>query len=146
MSIVYESMYLGFINPVASERQYPYPMYVCGNTHKNGADWPNNQNGSFVFPQNRAGFLRRADGTWRVFNASKPNPSVSSDGTVFPYNAHNERLIPNYKESDAINQDNFLLLLFLLYFHIFFENLFYFLHLQKLFHHIFYKSFYLQLI
>lgn len=110
MSIVYESMYLGFINPIASERQYPYPMYVCGNTHASGANWPNNQNGSFVFPQNRTGFLRRADGTWRIFNASKPNPSPSSDGTVFPYNAHNQRLIPNYKESDAINQDNFLLI------------------------------------
>lgn len=110
MSIVYESMYLGFINPVASERQYPYPMYICGNTHKNGAGWPNNQNGSFVFPQNRTGFLRRADGTWRIFNASRPNPSPATDGTVFPYNAHNQRLIPNYKENNAINQDNFLLI------------------------------------
>lgn len=110
MSIVYESMYLGFLNPIASERQYPYPMYVCGNTHVNGADWPNNQNGSFVFPENGAGWLRRADGTWRKFVASKPDPSASSDGTIFPYNSHNKKLIPNYKEVDAVNQDNFLLI------------------------------------
>lgn len=110
MSIVYESMYLGFINPIASERQYPYPMYVCGNTSVSGASWPNNRNGSFVFPQNKTGFLRRADGTWREFNASMPDPSPSTDGTVFPYNSHNKRLIPNYKETDAINQDNFLLI------------------------------------
>lgn len=110
MSIVYESMYLGFINPIASERQYPYPMYVCGNTTVNGSSWPDNKNGSFIFPESNNGFLRRADGTWRAFNATKPNPSPSSDGTVFPYNAHNERLIPNYKEDGSINQDNFLLI------------------------------------
>lgn len=110
MSIVYESMYIGFINPIASERQYPYPMYVCGNTTKGGSSWPSNGNGSFVFPQNNQGQLRRADGTWRSFDASKPDPSPSSQGTVFPYNSHNKRLIPNYKEDDAINQDNFLLI------------------------------------
>ena len=110
MSIEYHSMYMGFIEPIASERQYSYPMYVCGNTHVNGADWPNNQNGSFVFPENGAGWLRRADGTWRKFVASKPDPSASSDGTIFPYNSHNKKLIPNYKEVDAVNQDNFLLI------------------------------------
>lgn len=110
MSIMYESMYLGFLNPIASERQYPYPMYVCGNSHFKGQDWPNNQNGSFVFPIDGAGWLRRADGTWRKFNASKPDPSASTDGTVFPYNSHNKKLIPNYKEINAVNQDNFLLI------------------------------------
>lgn len=110
MSTVYESMYIGFLNPIASERQYPYPMYICGNTHVMGADWPHNSNGSFVFPENGAGWLRRADGTWRKFVASKLNPSASSDGTIFPYNSHNKKLIPNYKEVDAVNQDNFLLI------------------------------------
>lgn len=110
MSVVYESMYLGFLNPIASERQYPYPMYVCGNTHVKGGDWPNNQNGSFVFPANGAGWLRRADGTWRKFSATKPDPSASADGTIFPYNSHNKKLIPNYKEIDSVNQDNFLLI------------------------------------
>lgn len=113
-SIVYESMYVGFLNPIASERQYPYPMYVCGNGHYKGSAWPNNANGSFVFPQNNQGYVRRADGVWRVFNASCPDPSPSTDGTVFPYNAHNKKLIPNYKEVDAINQDNFLLIPILL--------------------------------
>ena len=110
MSIVYESFYVGFLNPIANERQYPYPMYVCGNTHATGSAWPNNLNGSFVFPQNNQGWLRRADGTWRAFDASKPNPDPASEGTVFPYNAHNQKLVPNYKETDAINQDNFLII------------------------------------
>lgn len=110
MSIVYESFHMGFLNPIASERQYPYPMYVCGNGVATGGSWPSNQTGSFVFPYNNSGYLRRADGTWRAFDASVPNPDPDSIGTVFPYNAHNELLVPNYKEQDAINQDNFLLL------------------------------------
>lgn len=110
MSIIYESMYLGFINPIASERQYPYPMYVCGNTIASTDMWPKEGLGSFVFPRNGSGWLRRADGNWRAFDASKPDPSPSSIGTVFPYTSHNKKLIPNYKEEDSINQDNFLLI------------------------------------
>lgn len=110
MSTVYESAYLGFINPVASERQFPYPMYVCGNTTANGGVWPNNISGSFIFPHSNTGFLRRADGTWRAFEATMPDPDASSIGTVFPYNSHNKKLVPNYKEQDAVNQDNFLLI------------------------------------
>lgn len=110
MSIMYESMYLGFLNPIASERQYPYPMYMCGNSHFKEQDWPNNKTGSFVFPTDGSGWLRRADGVWRKFKADKPNPSASTDGTVFPYNSHNKKLIPNYKEIDSVNQDNFLLI------------------------------------
>lgn len=110
MSIVYESMYMGFLNPISSERQYPYPMYICGNGAYNGGDWNSNQTGSFVFPKNNQGFLRRADGVWRAFNADVPNPDPYSEGTVFPYNAHNQYLIPNYHRSDVIEQDNFLLI------------------------------------
>lgn len=110
MSIVYESFHMGFLNPVASERQYPYPMYVCGNGSAKGGLWPFNRTGSFVFPVNNSGWLRRADGAWREFSADSPNPDPFSLGTVFPYNAHNEFLIPNYKKEEAIIQDNFLLI------------------------------------
>ena len=110
MSIVYESMYIGFINPIASERQYPYPMYVCGNSHMNGSSWPNNENGSFVFPNNKCGWLRRASGEWRSFVCTKPDPSPSSDGTIFPYNSHNKKLVPSYTETDSVTQNNFLMI------------------------------------
>ena len=109
-STVYESSYIGFINPIASERQYPYPMYVCGNGVSNGPAWNSNETGAFIFPNGMSGWLRLIDGTWRDFAASKDQPSPSSKGTVFPYTAHNKKLIPNYKEVDAINQDNFLLI------------------------------------
>lgn len=109
MSIVYESMYLGFINPIASERQFPYPMYVAGNGTSLGGTWPSNSQGSFVFPNNGSGYLRRADGTWRKFDFDQ-SFSYTSIGTLFPYNTKNQALIPNYKEEDSIEQNNFLLI------------------------------------
>lgn len=113
MSIVYESMYVGFINPISSERQYPYPMFIAGNSSVSGGSWPNNTPGSFIFPSNNSGFLRRADGVWRAFDAygnSTTNPSPSSIGTVFPYNTGNRLLVPNYVGTQSMNQDNFLMI------------------------------------
>lgn len=110
MSIVYESFHAGFLNPIASERQYPYPMYIAGNGVATRGSWPSNQPGTFIFPNSNSGWLRRADGTWRAFAATVPNPSPDTQGTVFPYNAHNQLLIPNFKKDDAIEQDNFLLI------------------------------------
>lgn len=110
LGIIYESFHAGFLNPIASERQYPYPMYIAGNGHVGGASWPSNQSGSFIFPQNYSGWLRRADGVWRAFDAPPPIPSPDASGTVFPYNAHNTQLIPNYAGKETINQDNYLLI------------------------------------
>lgn len=110
MSIVYESFHMGFLNPIASERQYPYPMYIAGNGVATQGSWPSNKTGAFIFPKGNSGFLRRADGTWRAFQTTVPDPDPDSIGTVFPYNAHNKLLVPNFKQEDAIEQDNFLLI------------------------------------
>ena len=117
MGLIYESFYMGFLNPISSERQYPYPMYVAGNGSATSSSWPNNNAGSFIFPHNNSGWLRRADGVWRSFDAQPPsdfvdytNPDPDSVGTVFPYSSHNGYLIPNYSSSSAIAQDNFLLI------------------------------------
>lgn len=113
MSIEYHSLYMGFINPIASERQYAYPMYVCGNSClKNGGDWNTQENTSFVFPYGGSGMLRRVDGTWREFDSKATMPIPNQQGSVFPYTAQNRELIPNYKgKSDSsVVQDNFLLL------------------------------------
>ena len=109
MSIIYESLYMGFITPIASERQYPYPMYVAGNTSSLGGNWPNNSN-SFVYPSGGSGFIRRADGTWREMDFPYETMPYNTNGTVFPYNAKNEQLIPNYTEKPVIVQNNFLLI------------------------------------
>ena len=108
IGIQYESMYLGFLNPIASERQFPYPMYVAGNTTSKGGRWSSNKQGSFIFPSDGSGYLRRADGVWRQFDFTR-DLSYLSKGTIFPYNAKNRSLIPNYIEN-AANQDNFLLI------------------------------------
>lgn len=111
-SIQYHSLYLGLIEPIASERQYPYPMYVAGNSSNLGNSWLTSESGSFVYPYKNSGYLRRADGVWRSFDSEKLEPNPYSKGTVFPYNTHNKQLIPNYKgKSDSsIVQDNFLLI------------------------------------
>ena len=113
MSIEYHSMYMGFIEPIASERQYSYPMYICGNTtFIRGADWNDCEHPSFVFPYRGSGMLRRIDGTWREFESRATMPDPNQQGSVFPYTAQNKQLIPNYKgKSDSsVAQDNFLLL------------------------------------
>lgn len=109
VGIIYESAYVGFIKPIACERQYPYPMYVAGNSHSFGSAWPNNSE-SMIFPKNNSGMLRRADGTWRAFTVSNGADSAMNEGTIFPYNVNSKKLIPNYREIDSINQINFLLL------------------------------------
>lgn len=110
MSIVYESAYIGFVNPISSERQFPYPMYVAGNGVATGNAWPSNITGSFVFPTGNSGFLRRADGTWRAFNGAAQYPSWSTPGTIFPYNTGNKHLVPNYTSEDRETQNNLLLI------------------------------------
>ena len=113
MSIEYHSLYMGFIEPIASERQYSYPMYICGNTtFVKGADWNDCEHPSFVFPYQGSGMLRRVDGTWREFESKATMPEPNQQGSVFPYTAQNKQLIPNYKgKSDSsVAQDNFLLL------------------------------------
>lgn len=109
MSTVYESFYMGLINPVSTEKQYPYPMYIAGNSVATGSSWPNNITGSFVFPTGGSGYLRRVDGTWREFNAVPDRPSPTSVGTVFPYNTGNYKLVDNYSDTQTSSQDDMLL-------------------------------------
>ena len=88
MSTQYESAYVGFIKPVAVERQYPYPL-VIGGSYIEGKTWNSNSPGhsTFLNPgsdsygglgnlQPVAGEsleeftsslrIRRADGVWRA--------------------------------------------------------------------------------
>lgn len=109
MSTVYESFYMGLINPVSTEKQYPYPMYVAGNAVATGSSWPNNITGSFVFPTGGSGYLRRVDGTWRKFNAVSDRPDPSTIGTIFPYNTGNYKLVDNYRGVQTWTQDDMML-------------------------------------
>lgn len=88
MSTQYESAYLGFIQPIAVERQYPYPLAI-GGSYIQGKAWTSSTPGHscFVNPgsdtfgglggltespsdilaeQTTSLRIRRADGTWRA--------------------------------------------------------------------------------
>lgn len=106
LSIDYQSMYLGFLNPISSERQYPYPMYIAGNNVVGAVGWPSNITPSFVFPTKGSGWLRRADGVWRMFEAPySANISPNSLGALFPYDCNNTSLVPNYTEEVTTDVD-----------------------------------------
>ena len=109
LSTYYESMYMGFINPIAVERQYPYPMYVCGNGNTS-QEWPDNKSGSFVFPTNGSGWLRRVSGDWRKFECTESALNPYGEGTVFPENVGNKKLVSNYTKNDTSSLDNFILI------------------------------------
>lgn len=106
LSIDYQSMYLGFLNPISSERQYPYPMYIAGNNVVGATGWPSNITPGFVFPTKGSGWLRRADGVWRMFEAPySANISPNSLGALFPYDCNNTSLVPNYTEEVTTDVD-----------------------------------------
>ncbi|WP_455577047.1 hypothetical protein [Anaerosinus sp.] len=70
MSNQYEGAYLGFMNPIAIERQYPYPLVIGGSAFE-GMSWTNHSDSHslFINPVASGGFsslcIRRPDGTWR---------------------------------------------------------------------------------
>ena len=113
LSTVYESAYMGFINPISAERQFPYPLYIAGNGVMSGLSWNSNTQGSFVNPSGGSGHLRRADGQWRLFDAHCDESTVSNPfslGTLFPYNTGNLKLAPNYINGAVGDNDNALIL------------------------------------
>lgn len=110
LAIDYQSMYLGFINPISSEKQYPYPMYVAGNNTVSHLKWPGNLTSSFIFPTGGSGYLRRADGVWREFSFPySTNLDYTSQGALYPYDCNNTSLVSNY--TSVVSTDvNFLIM------------------------------------
>lgn len=71
MSNHYESAYIGFIQPIAVERQYPYPL-VIGGSAVSGTAWNSRDNTHSFFLKPVANgngcsslCLRRPDGVWK---------------------------------------------------------------------------------
>ena len=69
MSNQYESAYVGFMKPIAIERQYPYPLVIGGSAY-DGISWSNHGDGhsAYFTPFMQGGYsalcLRRPDGVW----------------------------------------------------------------------------------
>lgn len=110
LSTQYESAYLGFVQPIAVERQYPYPMAI-GGSYIQGKSWDVYTAGHSAFfnpgsdsfggmggltdsPQDYATEqtsslrIRRADGTWRAaVNKSSGNSALHFEHiNVWPQN------------------------------------------------------------
>lgn len=70
MSNQYEGAYLGFMNPIAIERQYPYPLVIGGSAYE-GMPWANHgeAHSLYINPVLSSGVsslcIRRPDGDWR---------------------------------------------------------------------------------
>jgi len=70
LSTQYEAMYLGLMEPVAIENQYPYPLVVAGSYYEGGL-WTDTGASHSVFVAPGAGTvsslcIRRPDGSWRI--------------------------------------------------------------------------------
>lgn len=71
MSNQYESAYVGFMKPVAIERQYPYPL-VIGGSAQDGITWSDHSANHSAYFDPKAGSggysalcVRRPDGVWK---------------------------------------------------------------------------------
>lgn len=137
VSTQYESGYLGLFNPVDSERQYPYPMYIAGSGTKT-ISWqstslrgrgsvclptsvePATNVYTVTYPSQNVGSnfstarVRRSDGEWRGITSVEGNPLLGrpfAQATLFPYNTGNEKMLALYKHrNDTTTPVNYLLL------------------------------------
>ena len=137
MSSQYESAYLGYLKPVAVERQYPYPM-VIGGSYIEGANWTNTTPGHSAFTNpgsdNYAGLgeygsadtvsalqdttslrVRRPDGAWRSgLNRNSIDKAMHFEKLcVWPTNTEPVRTLTVYDK--VLTVENVIMYPFLLY-------------------------------
>lgn len=121
LSTQYESAYIGLMNPVAIERQYPYPLLIGGSAYE-GIDWTStawdhsyfaNPGGSTDASSLR---IRRPDGDWRAglnYNGNSLTPLKPSLLTVWPTNVAPVRAVTVY--DPVLTLENVIMYPFLLY-------------------------------
>lgn len=137
LSSQYESAYLGYMKPIAVERQYPYPL-VIGGSYIEGAIWTNTSPGHSAFTnpgsdtyvglgdygsadsvsalQDTTSLrVRRPDGAWRSgLNRNKENKAMHFEKLcVWPTNVEPVRTLTVYDE--ILTLENVIMYPFLLY-------------------------------
>lgn len=121
LSTQYESAYIGLLNPIAIERQYPYPLVIGGSAYE-GVTWTSTSWEHSYFgnpgPSLTASSLRirRPDGDWRVglnYNGSALAPLTPSLLTVWPTNVAPVRAVTIY--DPVLTLENVIMYPFLLY-------------------------------
>jgi len=119
LSTQYESAYIGLMNPIAIERQYPYPL-VIGGSYYEGGKWTDTTWGHscFVNPGGSTAAtslrVRRPDGVWRVglnWNGNALAPLAPL--CVWPTNVAPVRTVTVY--DPVLTLENVVMYPFLLY-------------------------------
>ena len=95
---LYSSCYMGFLNQLATETEYPYPLWICGNTADQNRLWTDtteltggivevisDSNGDPAGP----GYLRLPDGTWLSFageiSAAPASRNIETEFGIYPF-------------------------------------------------------------
>nr|WP_092074940.1 hypothetical protein [Dendrosporobacter quercicolus]NSL49565.1 hypothetical protein [Dendrosporobacter quercicolus DSM 1736]SDN22927.1 hypothetical protein SAMN04488502_11520 [Dendrosporobacter quercicolus] len=119
LSTQYESAYIGLMNPVAIERQYPYPLVIGGSAYE-GIAWTSTtwEHSYFANPGGSASAtslrIRRPDGDWRVgLNYNGNNLAPLSPLCVWPTNVAPVRAVTIY--DPVLTLENVIMYPFLLY-------------------------------
>jgi len=87
-NVMYASMYAGFLNQTATDTEYPYPLWVCGNTSEQNRVWTNTSDltggivevisDTTVDPAG-PGYLLTPAGSWTSFASEISSNSSSRD-------------------------------------------------------------------
>lgn len=89
-SSTYESFYLGWINPFATDSEQPYPLVIAGSCPQPNTIFSSTRaaHSSITWPilkegTTRSGFLfRHSDGTWYDFANAREDQASSQDGAI----------------------------------------------------------------
>ena len=115
LSTQYESAYLGLMNPIAIERQYPYPLVIGGSYYEGGL-WIDSTASHSSFTNPGVGSsadatslrVRRPDGSWRA-----GTNKTLGDLCVWPTNVSPVRTLTVY--DPILTLENVIMYPFLLY-------------------------------
>jgi len=96
-STQYEAAYIGFIQPVAIQRQYPYPLLI-GASHHTGGKWTDYSDAHSIFTnpggdgENTTLRLRRSDGCW-IAGANKGVSKTAGKLLVWPQSTEPKKIL-----------------------------------------------------
>lgn len=119
LSTQYESAYIGLLDPIAIERQYPYPLVIGGSAYE-GVAWTDTSWSHSYFANpggsgaNTSLRIRRPDGVWRAgINWNGGSLAPMAPMTVWPTNVGPVRTVTVY--DPVLTLDNVVIYPFLLY-------------------------------
>ncbi len=112
----YTSMFMGFLDQLATAAEYPYPMWICGTTNDRNRTWfdASNLMGGIVeviylgsADPTGPGYIRKPDGSWKGHagetSTSGSVRSVETEFGIFPF--FNPAILTGANITSSINSD-----------------------------------------